>query len=375
MKNQSKKLNIGVITFPIDLKANMIPFKNFLKIISSISDRTLVITGNEGSNISENKNMQIYLVNYKMGRNFFSRITYHLYAQLKILYQFLKIFKQANIWILPINGESLLPVILVGRFIGKKMILTLPNYTPIIERENDDYLGIFMVFLAKASYFFANYLIIYSKILIKDWDLQKYEKKIFIASEHLINFDEFKVMKNYNEKSNIIGFVGRLDEEKGVINFVKAISQIHEDNLFIEIVGDGKLRKYINNYIIENNLNDRVIVSGWVSHEELPAVLNNFKLLVLPSYTEGLPNILLEAMACGTPVLTTPVGIINDIIVDLETGFIMENNDPLCIAENIDRALNFQNHDQIIKNGIRLVRDRFELVNAKKKYELILKKV
>jgi hypothetical protein len=61
--------------------------------------------------------------------------------------------------------------------------------------------------------------------------------------------------------------------------------------------------------------------------------------MVIPSFTEGLPNIMLEAMACGTPVLATPVGAISDIIRDSETGFIMENNSPKCIIENVNRVI------------------------------------
>jgi glycosyltransferase involved in cell wall biosynthesis len=48
-------------------------------------------------------------------------------------------------------------------------------------------------------------------------------------------------------------------------------------------------------------------------------------LLVIPSYTEGLPNIMLEAMACGTPMLASPVGAIEDVIKDEETGFILRS--------------------------------------------------
>jgi glycosyltransferase involved in cell wall biosynthesis len=64
------------------------------------------------------------------------------------------------------------------------------------------------------------------------------------------------------------------------------------------------------------------------------------KLLVLPSFTEGLPNILLEAMACGTPVLATPVGAIKDIIKESETGFLLKSDDPIHIAERIIELLN-----------------------------------
>jgi glycosyltransferase involved in cell wall biosynthesis len=67
---------------------------------------------------------------------------------------------------------------------------------------------------------------------------------------------------------------------------------------------------------------------GWISHDDLPNYLNRFWLLVLPSYTERFPGIMLEAMSCGTPVLATPVGVIPDVIIGEKTGFIMENSTP-----------------------------------------------
>jgi len=94
--------------------------------------------------------------------------------------------------------------------------------------------------------------------------------------------------------------------------------------------------------------------------------------LVLPSYTEGLPNIMLEAMACGTPVLATPVGAIPDVIRDGKTGFIMEDNSPKCIAENVVRALEHPDLEEIAEAGRRFVEEEFTFERAVEKWRGIL---
>jgi glycosyltransferase involved in cell wall biosynthesis len=64
-------------------------------------------------------------------------------------------------------------------------------------------------------------------------------------------------------------------------------------------------------------------------------------------------------MTCGTPVLATPVGAIPDIIIDGKTGFIMKDNSPECIAENVIRALSSPDLEKIVKNGRRFVDENF----------------
>ena len=123
------------------------------------------------------------------------------------------------------------------------------------------------------------------------------------------------------------------------------------------------------------NLNNKVELTRWIPHDELPDYLNELKLLILPSYTEGLPNIMLEAMACGTPVLATPVGAIPDVIKDEKTGFIMEDNSPECIAENVIRALNGPNLNEIVKNARVLVERDFTYEAAVERYRKILKEL
>ena len=77
-------------------------------------------------------------------------------------------------------------------------------------------------------------------------------------------------------------------------------------------------------------------------------------------------------MACGTPVLATPVGAIPDVIKDGVTGFIMKDNSPECIAENVIRALEHPNLDEIVKNARELIEKDFTYEAAGERYRKIL---
>jgi glycosyltransferase involved in cell wall biosynthesis len=81
---------------------------------------------------------------------------------------------------------------------------------------------------------------------------------------------------------------------------------------------------------------------------------------------------MLEAMACGTPILASPVGAIPDLIKDGETGFIMADNSPECIARNIIRALNHPYLEKIADNGRALVEKEFTFEKAVERYRELL---
>ena len=124
--------------------------------------------------------------------------------------------------------------------------------------------------------------------------------------------------------------------------------------------------------ILSSGIKESVINVGWIPHNELPTYLNNFKLLVLPSYTEGLPNIMLEAMACGTPVLVTPVGAIRDVIENEETGFILDDNSPQGIGDSVIHALNHPHSKTIANNGRIFIESEFSFEKAVDSYATIL---
>ena len=93
---------------------------------------------------------------------------------------------------------------------------------------------------------------------------------------------------------------------------------------------------------------------------------------MLPSYIEGFSNIVLEAMARGTPVLANSVLGIHDLIKDGETGFIMENNSPECIAKNVIRVLAHPNINEITKNARALIEEKYNYLAAVDGYRIIL---
>jgi glycosyltransferase involved in cell wall biosynthesis len=146
-----------------------------------------------------------------------------------------------------------------------------------------------------------------------------------------------------------------------------------DDSTFeIHIAGDGPLVKEISE--LEKRFK-HLHYDQWIPHKDLPLYLNQLKLLIIPSETEGLPNIMLEAMACGTPVLATPVGAIPDIIKDGETGFILENNSRECIKENIFRVFNHPDLDKIIQAARNLVEKDFSFESSVQRYKKILDQI
>jgi glycosyltransferase involved in cell wall biosynthesis len=96
------------------------------------------------------------------------------------------------------------------------------------------------------------------------------------------------------------------------------------------------------------------------------------KLLALPSYNEGLPNVMLESMACGTPVIATPVGSIPDVLVDGENGFLMYDNSPTALAESIIEALQRPQLQRIAVNARMLVETEFRYEKLIKTWERII---
>lgn len=124
------------------------------------------------------------------------------------------------------------------------------------------------------------------------------------------------------DKSEVeILFLGNLMERKGVTDLIEAMALLDKELRFKMIfAGGGNLDLY-REKVSSHGLSDRVQFAGWVNQVQAAALVRNSDLLVLPSYEEGLPLVILEALGMGTPVLCTPVGSIPEVLVHHDTAY------------------------------------------------------
>ena len=307
----------------------------------------------------------------------FAKAIMHTFLQLKISYNVINIMKYADVYIYFFGSFLLLPILTTKLLTDKNVILLQPASNTCISKYISCKNYYFTKIIEDINYKLSDNIILYSPYLIKEWNLEKYRHKILIAHRHFLDLDAFSVTIHLLDRPPVIGYIGRLSEEKGIKNFTQALPIVlsNQPDLRVLIGGDGHLKDSIAACLLEEGIAAQVDLPGWIYHDDLPEYLNHLRLLVLPSYSEGLPNIMLEAMACGTPVLATSVGGVPDVIIDGKTGFIMENNTPECIAANVIRALNHPDLEGIAQRARALVEREFTFEKAVERWREVLEEM
>lgn len=136
----------------------------------------------------------------------------------------------------------------------------------------------------------------------------------------------------------LIGHVGRYDPQKDLNNLIEAFALLNRDNFDFHAVIIGTDLDYNNQDLVcmlnKNGLEERVNLQG--RRNDIVAVMNGIDLFVLSSRSEAFPNVLNEAMLCGTPCITTNVGDAREIVGD--TGWVVRPKDPQVLAKTILQA-------------------------------------
>jgi glycosyltransferase involved in cell wall biosynthesis len=119
--------------------------------------------------------------------------------------------------------------------------------------------------------------------------------------------------------------VARFDAEKGHLVLLAAAARVARAGtaFTLELIGDGPLRPALERAVAELRLQQHVVFSGWLSSAAVRARLSSSRILVLSSFTEGIPVVLMEAFASGRPVIATYVGGIPELVVPGENGWLV----------------------------------------------------
>ena len=140
------------------------------------------------------------------------------------------------------------------------------------------------------------------------------------VDEVFIKGDQLKQISNHPDFCS----VARLSGQKGIPLLIKAAVQLKKEGyLFkIELIGDGEMRSEIEDIIQQNDVQDSIIVKGWASSHEIVRSVLNSRAMVLPSFAEGLPVVIMEALALERPVIVTDIAGIPEL-VDNRCGWLI----------------------------------------------------
>lgn len=136
-------------------------------------------------------------------------------------------------------------------------------------------------------------------------------------------------------RSRTLLCVGNLLEAKGQHLAIESL--LHLKDFRLILVGEGEYEHRLKQQVSDLHLADRVTFVGHVDHAELVTYYSSSDALVLPSLREGIPNVILESLACGTPVIATNVGGIPEIINSKPAGVLLCDRSPLAIVDAVNQ--------------------------------------
>lgn len=158
-----------------------------------------------------------------------------------------------------------------------------------------------------------------------------------------VDLEKYTIRTGERSAGSIL-FVGRLSDEKGVNVLLESLALLKSQNIEfrLTVLGDGPSRRDIERQINQLQLDGLVELLGYVDQTTIREFLSETDIFILPSFAEGIPVSLMEAMAIGVPVISTHVGGISELIIDNYTGLLCYPSDSVGLANSIRKYLSDQ---------------------------------
>ena len=223
--------------------------------------------------------------------------------------------------------------LLISKAFNKKVIIFWHGwkveFEDVIEKK---YLKFFKSVFEKADAFVILSSTVKEKL--KQWG---FSQPVYATTTKVDNYLINELDINNKKQTHRMLFLGRLEENKGIFETLRAfqIAQKKYPNITLTYAGNGQDEKILKKTVEAENIIN-VHFSGFIRNTEKISKLLDADIFILPSYTEGMPTVVLEAMAFGVPVITRPVGGIPDFFIENKMGYLIQSKDPKDFADKIE---------------------------------------
>lgn len=350
----------------------------FLQVLAPSSEILYVITGNYPANRLSTENVKfLRMSTYQalFSESIWKRIAIHIIDQIRLTHRFMNISREVDVAMFPHSFSTYLIQLLIAKIMRKKVIVCATGSatkSSLYLYGRYRLMPKFWQIFEQIGYKIADRIVTESLSVVSFHRLEKYQKKIFANGGLFVDTKTFKFNESRKDRKNRMAYIGRLTAEKGIMQLIKAIPLIISKAPNMNILIAGGQQCEIPHSQLDHTYTKNVQFIGWVPVERMPDFLNSVELVIIPSYTEGLPNILLESMACGAIAVATPAGGIPDLLKDSKTGFLLNNNSPESIAEGVLRVLNYPKLEEIANNAYDIIKRNYTLKAARERYKRVI---
>ena len=166
--------------------------------------------------------------------------------------------------------------------------------------------------------------------IIPNWTANQEHITIGSFKDYMINISTTKIL-----------FLGYLEDYKGVNETLEAALKLKKKNynFHLSFAGDGALKNYAINFVNKHNLKENISFLGWVDETRKIKLLKEYNIFLLPSWNEGFPNALIEAMSAGLACIVSSVGNIPDFLTNGHNCILIKPKSPVDIFKAIERLL------------------------------------
>ncbi len=168
-----------------------------------------------------------------------------------------------------------------------------------------------------------------------------------------------------------IVFAGRFAEQKNPLQIVRTLAALKDLPWQIVMIGDGQLRERIETEVRQHGMQDRFLFTGWITPTDVLDWFSKSDILFMPSFSEGLPVVGVQALAMGLALVVSHIGGFVDLVAEGKNGFLVDKNRPADFAERLKSLLTSEEKLSAFRQNSRREAAKFALSSVVQNYEKI----